>query len=319
MKCLKCNEKAVLEIKRHKAAFCKTHYIEHIQNQVAKTIKKFKLFPPKAKLILAISGGKDSLALWDILLDLGYNVDGLYIDLGIDDYSTNSRHKSEKFSEKKQSNLYIISLKEIYDIGLNNISKHTSRKFCSLCGKIKRYIMNKTALLGDYYAVVTGHNLDDEATSLLGNLLGWQVGYLKRQEPNMPPSEGLARKVKPLCRLSEREMAGYCVLKNIDYIIEECPMAKGASSITYKEALNHLEAKSPGIKDQFYLGFLRDGQDYFRDGNSEKEEIDLYHCSLCGQPTTSQDKCNFCKQMVRVNLDPLKVNENIKDKLIHKH
>ncbi|UMZ73998.1 adenine nucleotide alpha hydrolase family protein [Natranaerofaba carboxydovora] len=317
MKCLKCENKAVFEIRRHRAAFCKEHYILHIQNQVAKAIKKFRMFPPKTKLLIAISGGKDSLALWDILLDLGYNVHGLYIDLGIDEYSKRSKEKSIDFKESRQATLHTISLEKIYGIGIGNISKKTSRKFCSICGIIKRYIMNKTALLGDYYAVITGHNLDDEAAALFGNLMGWQVDYLRRQHPNMPPKKGFARKVKPLCRLGEREMAAYCVLKNIDYIIEECPMSKGASSITYKEALNTLEAKSPGIKDHFYLGFLRGGQEYFKDTKDEKEdeEAELNPCEFCHQPTYAAGKCNFCKQMEKANIDPLKIHDEIKSKV----
>lgn len=314
MKCLKCNEKAVLEIKRHKAAFCKEHLISHLQNQVLKAIKKFKMFPPKAKLLIAVSGGKDSLALWDMLLDLGYNIEGLYIDLGINEYSQNSKEKSKKFAKSKDATLHIISLKELYNAGISNISKKSPRNFCSVCGLIKRYIMNRMALIGDYYAVVTGHNLDDEAATLFGNVLKWQIGYLKHQSPNLPPSEGLARKVKPLCRLGEREMAAYCILMNIDYIIEECPMAEGATSIKHKETLNELEAKSPGLKDQFYLGYLREGQKYFQ-SNAEEEEKELSKCQLCKQPTFARDKCNFCKQLEKAGLNPLKINDEIASKV----
>lgn len=313
MKCLKCEKKAVLEIKRHKAAFCKEHLIEHLQNQVKKAIKKIQMFPPWAKLIIAISGGKDSLALWDMLLDLGYNVHGLYIDLGIGDYSKISREKSIKFANEKNAPLITISLEDIYATSIDEISKKSPRNYCSTCGLIKRYVMNKTALKGDYYAVVTGHNLDDEAATLLGNIFRWQAHYLQHQSPNLPASEGLARKVKPLCRLSEREMAAYCVLKNIDYIIEECPMSHGATSITYKETLNSLELKSPGLKDQFYLGYLREGQKYFQIQDQKTKEK-LNHCELCNQPTLAVDKCNFCKQLEKADLNPVKMLEEIEKK-----
>ncbi|MBO8128810.1 MAG: tRNA(Ile)-lysidine synthetase [Peptococcaceae bacterium] len=304
MRCKKCGQKACMEIRRHRAAFCPEHLIEHLQNQVARAIKKFKMFAPNEKLLVAVSGGKDSLALWDMLLDLGYQADGLYINLGIGDYSVRSKEKSSNFAASRNAVLYIVSLKEIYGVGVEHIAKKTSKAYCSACGLVKRYIMNLAASRGGYAAIVTGHNLDDEATTLLGNVLHWQVGYLGRQSPNMPAAGGLARKVKPLCRLTERETAAYCVIKGIDYIIEECPMSVGATSLRYKEVLNFLENHAPGTKDQFYLGFLREGQRYFLENTEEPE---LKACSSCGQPTTAE-VCSFCRQMERAGLDPLAVH-----------
>ena len=72
----------------------------------------------------------------------------------------------------------------------------------------------------------------------------------------LPASHGFARKVKPLVRLGERETAAYCVLRGIDYIVEECPMADGNRHLGYKEALNAIEVTSPGSKAAFYFGFL---------------------------------------------------------------
>ena len=104
--------------------------------------------------------------------------------------------------------------------------------------------------------VATGHNLDDEAAVLFGNVLRWATDYLGRQLPVLPASNGFVRKVKPLVRLGERETAAYCVLRGIDYIVEECPMAVGNRHLGYKEALNAVEDQSPGAKSAFYFGFL---------------------------------------------------------------
>jgi len=90
LKCLKCGQRACFEIRRHRAAFCQEHLIEHLRTQVERAIKKFKMFLPKDRILVAVSGGKDSLALWDILLDLGYDAEGLYIHLGIGSYSDKS-------------------------------------------------------------------------------------------------------------------------------------------------------------------------------------------------------------------------------------
>ena len=79
----------------------------------------------------------------------------------------------------------------------------------------------------------------------------------------LPASPGFARKVKPLFRLGEREMAAYCVLRGIDYQVEECPMAAGNRHLGYKELLNDLEDRSPGSKAAFLFGFLERAHDRF--------------------------------------------------------
>jgi uncharacterized protein (TIGR00269 family) len=130
---------------------------------------------------------------------------------------------------------------------------------------------------------------------LFQNALHWSAGYLARQAPVLPASHPkLARKVKPLIRLYEREMAAYALLCNIDYIYDECPYSKGATTLFYKDLLNRLEVKSPGAKQQFYLSFLkarREGQLRF----AEAEELELGECQRCGQPTTAPELCAFCR------------------------
>jgi tRNA-5-methyluridine54 2-sulfurtransferase len=71
-------------MRQHKLALCKEHYLEWIPEQTERFIKKYKMFSREEKVIVAVSGGKDSLSLWDILVRLGYKADGLYIGLGID-------------------------------------------------------------------------------------------------------------------------------------------------------------------------------------------------------------------------------------------
>jgi uncharacterized protein (TIGR00269 family) len=141
--------------------------------------------------------------------------------------------------------------------------------------------------------VATGHNLDDEAAVLLGNVLRWEEGYLGRQFPVLPASRGFVRKVKPLVRLGERETAAYCILRGIDYQVEECPMAAGNRHLAYKELLDALEDRSPGAKTAFLLGFLERGHARFA-GAAQDERAALGACVRCGAPTTG-DVCAACR------------------------
>ena len=142
--------------------------------------------------------------------------------------------------------LHIHTVEQEEGAGIKELAQLVHRPTCSTCGTLKRYQFNRAAVEREYDVMATGHNLDDEAARLLGNVLHWQEDYLDKQGPTLPASvEGFAKKVKPLYRLSERELAAYCVLNKIDYIVDECPMAQGARSLLYKEVLNRLETESP--------------------------------------------------------------------------
>lgn len=293
MKCRVCREPAVIDIRRHNANFCSDHFLRLCRDQVAKAIKDFDMVQPGDRLLVAVSGGKDSLAVWDILRELGYEADGLYIGLGIGGYSDRSGEATKAFAEQRGWPLQVIDLREQFDYDVPTAAKVTKRVPCSACGMSKRHLFDQAAVEGGYDAVVTGHNLDDEAAVLFGNTLRWQNEYLARQLPVLPARHGFPRKVKPLVRLGEREMAAYCVLRGIDYIVEECPMAAGNKHLGYKDALNAIEAQSPGSKHAFYFGFLDRAVERFRDAEAESGHDVIGSCSRCGSPA-SGELCAFC-------------------------
>ncbi|MGQ9497434.1 MAG: ATP-binding protein [Desulfotomaculales bacterium] len=299
MKCRKCGQPAVVALKRHNTAFCREHYLEFFYGQVERAVKEYRMFGREDRILVAVSGGKDSLALWDVLLATGYRADGLYIDLGITGYSDRSKEKVVDFARVRGASLRVISVREQYGLGIRELARQARRAACSVCGLHKRYFFNREALEGGYNVVATGHNLDDEAATLLGNLLNWSTGYLARQAPLLEATApNLVRKVKPLYRLTEKEIASYAVLRRIDYIVEECPMAAGARSILYKNLLNRLEEVSPGTKARFLFGFLEKGRQAFAAGD---EEVQLKACALCGQPTTA-DVCSRCRTLRRAGV-----------------
>jgi len=291
MKCRKCGGTAVLELRRHNAAFCATDFQEFFRNQVREAIRKHRMFTADETVLVAVSGGKDSLALWDVLIDEGYRTTGLYLDLGIFDYSVESRAKCEAFATARGVPLMIKRVEEEVGAPVPVIKQVTRRPPCSGCGLSKRYLMNRAALEAGIPVVATGHNLDDEAATLFGSVMHWQMDALPRQSPALASTHPkLVRRVKPLYRLSERETAAFAFLRRIDYIVEECPFAKGATSIAHKEVLNRMEDASPGAKHNFLFGFL----DKARPAFERAEGVELHECTRCGQVTTGT-LCAFCK------------------------
>jgi len=291
VKCRKCGNSATIELRRHNAAFCVDDYLEFFRNQVREAIRKHRMFTRDERVLVAVSGGKDSLALWDVLLDDGYDTTGLYLDLGIFDYSVESKAKCEAFAARRGARLLVSRVADEVGGPVPVIKQVTRRPPCSGCGLSKRYLMNRVALDHGLPVVATGHNLDDEAATLFGSVMHWRTEALPRQSPALASTHPkLVRRVKPLYRLSERETAAYAFLRRIDYIVEECPFAAGATSIAHKEVLNRMEDASPGAKHNFLFGFL----DKARAAFERLEDVTLLECVRCGQVTTST-VCAFCK------------------------
>jgi uncharacterized protein (TIGR00269 family) len=295
VKCRVCRGPAVIDLRAHNANFCPEHLVTFCRDQVIKAIKRFDMLAPDERVLVAVSGGKDSLALWDILLDLGYEADGLVIGLGIGDYSAESTAFARDFAARRSATLVEIDLRAEHGVDVPTAAKATRRAPCSACGLSKRHLFDRAAIDGGYDAVATGHNLDDEAAVLFGNTLRWNTDYLARQRPVLPARDGFPRKIKPLVRLGEREMAAYCVVRGIDYIVEECPMAAGNKHLGYKEALNAIEATSPGAKHAFYHEFLAKAAEHFE---ADDDAGARGACIRCGSPSANEI-CAFCTLLER--------------------
>ena len=295
MKCTRCKATAVVALPSHHAGFCEVCFLDFFTGQVEKGIRRQKLFTHEDRILVALSGGKDSLALMYELDRLGYAVTGLHIDLGIPGSSPAARAAVEAFCQKHSLAL-IVKEMEAEGLAIPKVKARLNRPICSACGKIKRYYFNKTALDLGFTALATGHNLDDEVARLFSNTLRWDTAYLSDQGPVLEAEEGhggFARKVKPLWRLSEFETANYAFLRGIDYHFAPCPYSKGASFTFHKKLWADLEEYMPGRKLDFYQGFLERGRPVFTQV-AASECPPLNPCASCGLPT-SQETCGVCR------------------------
>jgi hypothetical protein len=190
-KCRTCRQPAIIDLPRHNAYFCAEHLLELCRRQVAKAIEQFDMLGRDDRILVAVSGGKDSLAVWDLLAELGYPADGLYVGLGIGDYSGLSASHARAFAAERGWTLIEVDLRDRYGYDIPTAAAATRKVPCSSCGTSKRHIFDEAAMSGGYDVLVTGHNLDDEAAVLFGNTLRWDVEYLARQWPVLSARLGL--------------------------------------------------------------------------------------------------------------------------------
>ncbi|MCX7815983.1 MAG: adenine nucleotide alpha hydrolase family protein [Syntrophales bacterium] len=259
------------------------------------------MFTPKEKVLVAVSGGKDSLALWDALLLLGFNAEGIHIDIGQGEFSRASKEVCLQFAADRRAKLHVFSFAETYGLSISEVARRIHYVPCAICGILKRHLMNALTTITNHHIVATGHNLDDEAATLLGNILGWQDGYLARQHPHLPEKgDTFPSRVKPLARLEESEVIAFCKFRSINFYGEKCPLSKGATSPIYKQVLHMLEEKMPGTKRRFLFGFWKKEQSRF----ASRTSVKLKKCAKCNHLTTS-DTCLYCRLMLKAGLNPL--------------
>jgi tRNA(Ile)-lysidine synthase TilS/MesJ len=232
------------------------HFLKLCRDQTAKAIDDFDMLSPDDRVLVAVSGGKDSLAVWDILLELGYEADGLYIGLGIGEYSDTVEDGSRAFAEERglTPSRSTCAAEYGYDVP-------TAAKVTRACRARRAGCPSATCSTRPRSTVATtpwppATTSTTRRPCCSATCCAGRPSTSARQLPVLPARPGFPRKVKPLVRLGEREMAAYCIVRGIDYIVEECPMAVGNKHLGYKEALNEIEARRPGSKHDFYFGFL---------------------------------------------------------------
>ncbi|MDK2956980.1 MAG: tRNA-5-methyluridine54 2-sulfurtransferase [Desulfovibrionales bacterium] len=291
MKCRRCKALAAVALPSHHAGFCPDCFRKFFLKQVETAIRRKKMILPEDKILVALSGGKDSLALMEALTRLGYQPVGLHVDLKIPGSSDVARKTVEDFCSRRGLRLIVADMEE-WGLPIPEVRRKVKRPICSICGKIKRHAFNRIALEQGFDVLATGHNLDDETARLFANTLRWDEAHMAGQSPSLPAENGFARKIKPLYRLSEFETAAFAFLTDIEYTTAPCPYSRGASFTAHKALLAQLEARSPGSKISFYEGFLERGRPAFQNRDSDKEQ--LAPCQYCGMPT-SAGACGVCR------------------------
>jgi len=298
MTCKKCKEKPVIKLTNSHITLCKKCFIDYFERKVKKTIRNYKLFNKGDLLGVALSGGKDSLTTLHILNKIAKQqrttkIIAITIDEGIKGYRDKTLDFAKKYCKDNDIKLYIASYKETFGKDLDKIVKNTDTIPCSICGVFRRYLLNFKAKELKINRLATGHNLDDEAQTILMNQFRNNLTVSARLGPinGLSSSKKFIRRIKPLYFLTEKEIMTYAYLNKLSTDFNECPYAHLNYRSKLRDLINNMEEVYSGSKNGIVKSFLEILPELKKKYTSENKGIN--DCEICGEPT-SKNKCQTC-------------------------
>ncbi len=287
VKCGSCANTAVINVT---APYCNAHFIKYFESKVAATIKKHKLIGKSDRIIVACSGGKDSTTVLYLLNKWFGNVTALAIDEGIPGYRNATLEDLRDFCSRNKIPLKTVSYKQVFGFSLNEALKKVSVLPCNICGTLRRHLLNTGAR--GFTKIATGHNLDDEAQSIVMNFMKNNLEIAARLGPvtGIINDPKFTPRVKPLYFCLEKEVAAYAFLKGFGIRFGECPYSRASFRAEVRDFLNDLEQEQPWAKQNIADNFLR-----LLPRLKEKyaATASIRHCGGCGEPS-SKELCKAC-------------------------
>lgn len=299
-KCTKCGDSSVIiEKKASGQLLCKKCFIESTKNKVLRYTRKNKLIEKGDKVLVALSGGKDSVMVMNILNILRQRniieLTAVTIDEGIKGYREEGVEIARENADKLGIKHRVVSFKEYFNKTLDEImseqSRTDSRHACTYCGVLRRWILNKVAQEEGATKLVTGHNLDDETQSILMNYLEGNLENLTRIGPISGSSyHKFIPKIKPLREIPEKEIGLYVVVSDLNVHFASCPYSSESFRGEVGSFIRQLSVNHPTIMYSTIRGF-----DKIK--SILKKELPTIGvksvCMQCGEPA-SGDLCKAC-------------------------
>ncbi len=301
MSCKICEKNPVIKLPNSNIYQCRKCFNRYFEKKVRKTIRIYKLIDKKDVIGVAASGGKDSMStlyiLNKILKPQNIKVMALAIDEGIEGYRNLTFLKN--FCKENKIDLHTFSYKKEFGQTLDKMLKITNEKPCSICGVFRRYLLNTKAKQLGITKLATGHNLDDEAQTILMNQFRRNIAASARLGPitGVIEDKRFIRRIKPLYFLTEREIAAFAFLNNLKDEYIECPNAALSYRCNLRDWLNEIEAKYPGTKHSIINSFM-EIQPILRKHLDFKK---IKACKICSEPC-SQEICQACKLADKLKL-----------------
>ena len=299
MKCDYCENSAVYTRKYSGQKLCSKCFSNSIVRKTAKTISKHKMIKNNELVAVAVSGGKDSLALLKIIHEMSsshnFRIKAITVDEGIPGYRNEALEIVEKFCGELDVEHKVYSYKDLFELTLDealDMRESEKTSSCSICGTLRRRAIDYAAKDIGADVIATGHNLDDTLQTFVINMLSGDTNKIGWMDPDT--SSNSLRKIKPFCEIYESEIVFYAFTNDIPFQSEPCPHMNEGIRTEIREFLNSLEKQHSGIKNNLYQSILRVSS-IVKETNYKEKTV----CKKCGNDCTG-DVCSVCSMVLKL-------------------
>jgi tRNA 2-thiocytidine biosynthesis protein TtcA len=219
---------------------------KRLMRPVGRAIADFDMIHDGDRVLLGLSGGKDSLSLLHILYRLQrhapirFELGAVTVDPLVDgfDPSVLQPHMDALGIP------WLYQREPILERAMDHISGDS---YCSWCARMKRGVMYAAARREDYNVLALAQHLDDLAESFL--MSAFYGGRLKTMKANYTVSAGDLRVIRPLVYVRERQTRDFATSANLPVIYDSCPscFSMPTQRQHMKELLNAEEKRNPRL------------------------------------------------------------------------
>jgi uncharacterized protein (TIGR00269 family) len=287
--CSLCGESPVIHLNDPERHLCASHLIADVEERAARTIRERE----HDRIAVAFSGGKDSTALLVCLSRLlpawdDVSLVAITIDEGIAGYRDDTIRAAEEVTKKLGTEHVCVSFTDLIGEDLDTLLIGREAQACSVCGILRRKALSVAAHKAGATRIATGHNLDDEAQSVLMNTLRGDLPRLVRTS-DADSSDCFIPRIKPLADIAEKEIAAYLFVQNLLPFLPECPYTRYALRREVRSMLSAMEQKHPCTM----RNLIRSKRAIEKLVDLSAMSEPLRRCRQCGDPC-SREICQVC-------------------------
>jgi cytoplasmic tRNA 2-thiolation protein 1 len=300
--CTRCGGKPFYARRYSGETLCAACFSDSIAEKTKRSVSKYRMFGPHARIAVAVSGGKDSLSLLKVLCELYLprrnEIIAISVDEGVAGYRDEALEHARAVAEELDVEHVVVSYKDLFGFSLDEALDWKEERpisSCSFCGVFRRRAIDEAAARANATVVATAHNLDDYIQTFMMNLMHSDVERLGWLDPAYVDDSFPVRRVKPFIEIYEEEVALYAFLAGVPFQSVSCPYMHEGLRSEVRDYLNEMEANHPGMKNVL----LRSSLDVISRfaHTSEKESVP---CRRCGRPS-SNSLCNVCRMKAEVD------------------